>query len=65
MPKAILELEMPQKCCECPCCTPDELCGAVWYKNGYENGKWLNVSSYTKNRHPNCPLKLVEDKEVE
>ena len=59
MPKAILELEMPESCWQCPCIKDRtetyRWCGAV-------GGDCPNPP-YEK-RRDNCPLKL-EDKEVE
>jgi len=60
MPKAILELEMPESCWQCPCIQDRtetyRWCGAV-------GGDCPNPP-YEK-RRDNCPLKPVEDKEVE
>jgi hypothetical protein len=60
MTKAILELEMPESCWQCPCIQDRtetyRWCGAV-------GGDCPNPP-YEK-RRDDCPLKLVKDKEVE
>ena len=60
MAKAILELEMPESCWQCPCIQDRtetyRWCGAV-------GGDCPNPP-YEK-RRDDCPLKLVENKEVE
>jgi len=56
MPKAILELEMPESCIKCPCSwrmKDDIIICEVTMHYCPEDG-----------RHKYCPLKLVEDKEV-
>lgn len=57
MPKAILELEMPVSCGQCPCSwrMKDDImiCEVIMHYCPEEG------------RHKYCPLKLVEDKEVE
>jgi archaellum component FlaC len=59
MPKAILELEMPESCWQCPC-----------IQDRIEDYSWCGVIGgdcpdppYEK-RRDDCPLKLVEKKEV-
>lgn len=62
MPKAILELEMPESCRTCPI-------------KRYLTSDYLHWTAYIcditgeqiadEGRHPKCPLKLVEGKEVE
>jgi len=50
--KAILKLEMPEACIKCP----DGIrtyCGSK-YRNGY-------AKDYAECRHPDCPLKPVEE----
>jgi hypothetical protein len=59
MPKAILELEMPENCWDCPLqaiSTEKKIryCTVIRYVTEY----------YVTKRNENCPLKLV-DKEVE
>jgi len=58
MPKAILELEMPENCSKCPCLTLKmnftPKCGVLGEEVSFKFG-----------RRPDCPLKLVEGKEVE
>ena len=57
MPKAILELEMPESCWKCPC---------SWRIR--DNVIACEVTKHycpEEGRRPDCPLKLVEDKEVE
>jgi len=56
MPKAILELEMPENCKTCPCC---RIVGNMTFC------EVLYDWSMSENRHPDCPLKLVEGKGVE
>jgi len=60
MAKAILELEMPESCWQCPC-----------IQDRTETYRWCGVVGgdcpnppYEK-RRDDCPLKPVEDKEVE
>ena len=59
MPKAILELEMPESCWDCPlqAISTEKIryCTVIRYSTDY----------YGTKRRENCPLKLVEDKEVE
>ena len=59
MPKAILELEMPESCWSCPLQAISEkkirYCTVIRYSTDY----------YGTKRRENCPLKLVDDKEVE
>ena len=60
MPKAILELEMPENCKECLLHS--------WESNGYTSTlicKILLVNGLPHKRREDCPLKPVEDKEVE
>jgi hypothetical protein len=59
--KAILEMEVPESCDICP-----------FYKflYGDMNKKCLALDKYhltvqDKNRHPDCPLKIVEDNKEE
>jgi len=61
MAKAILELEMPESCWDCPLVQGRELSPTTWC--GY-SGKDCPAPAY-QGRRPDCPLKLVEDKEVE
>lgn len=58
MPKAILELEMPENCEECPCSSydyeaSDFFCDALFLKNQKD------VRCLEEGRRPDCPLKLV------
>ena len=66
MPKAILELEMPESCAECPCKGTDAWgmvrCRLIHMKSDKYSGM---AGGYAYKRRPDCPLKLVEDKEVE
>jgi hypothetical protein len=59
MPKAILELEMPESCWDCPlqAISTEKIryCTVIRYSTDY----------YGTKRRENCPLKLVEDKEDE
>jgi len=60
MPKAILELEMPESCWECPLqaiSTEKKIryCTVIRYTTDY----------YGTKRREDCPLKPVEEKEVE
>jgi len=63
MAKAILELEMPEGCFDCD--LHAEYC--EWA--GDTGEKWCPICDCKnipkKGRRPDCPLKLVEDKEVE
>jgi hypothetical protein len=62
MAKAVLELpEMPESCWDCPLVQGRELSPTTWC--GY-SGKDCPAPAY-QGRRPDCPLKLVEDKEVE
>ena len=64
MAKAILEVEMPESCKKCP---------LKYYLDYSErNYPWEDYACIItgkgiadKGRRPNCPLKLVKDKEVE
>ena len=58
MPKAILELEMPESCKQCKLGHYDELYGIT-------HCDILRECMPYEGRHPDCPLKLVKDKEVE
>ena len=59
MPKAILELEMPESCETCPINIYLHY-GWIEYICGITGEEIAN-----KGRHSDCPLKLVEGKEVE
>jgi hypothetical protein len=64
MPKAILELEMPENCWKCPCAQYYDTygeCGAIEYDIDSDFRAVLPENG----RRPDCPLKPVEDKEVE
>ena len=65
MPKAILELpEMPESCSECPCAQYYDVygeCGAIKYNIDGD----FRPSVPNEGRRPDCPLRLVEGKEVE
>jgi hypothetical protein len=62
MPKAILELpEMPESCWKCKYCTIFDVC-SILSKRG-KSDTYAIVPG--EGRHKDCPLKLVEDKEVE
>lgn len=64
MAKAILELEMPESCFDCVLSTKKEYNGNhVWVCAAYNHRVELDISA--KHRHKDCPLKLVEGKEVE
>jgi len=65
MPKAILELEMPESCSKCPCSSygyeaSDFSCDALLMLK-----KQKDIRCPEEGRRPDCPLKLVEGKEVE
>ncbi len=74
MAKAILELEMPEKCFDC---SFTRFIKSLNTKTGKDGGFYLCIAHPNKiditqyydvfcnERHPDCPLKLVEDKEVE
>lgn len=60
MPKATLELEMPENCWDCPLQAISaekriRYCTVTGYSTEY----------YGTKKRENCPLKLVEGKEVE
>jgi hypothetical protein len=61
MPKAILELEMPESCAECPCKGTDVWgmvrCRLIHMKSDKYSGM---AEGYAYKRRPDCPLKLVE-----
>jgi hypothetical protein len=59
MAKAILELEMPESCAECPCSTERGYCKELLRRTNKIYG------CLKKSRRADCPLKLVEDKGVE
>jgi hypothetical protein len=61
MAKAILELEMPESCWKCKYCTIFDVC-SILSKRG-KSDTYAIVPD--KGRRPDCPLKLVENKEVE
>jgi hypothetical protein len=56
MPKAILELEMPENCWDCPLVQGRELSPTTWC--GY-SGKDCPAPAY-QSRRSDCPLKLVK-----
>ena len=62
LPKAILELEMPESCRGggCPFYKIGDVCDILSSWNNY-----MPVYTPSEGRHKDCPLKLVEDKEVE
>jgi hypothetical protein len=60
MPKAILELEMPENCAECPCKSTDVWgirCRLIHIKSDKYSGM---AEGYVYKRRPDCPLKPVE-----
>ena len=61
MGKAILELEMPESCAECPCKGIDVWgmvrCRLIYIKNNKYSGL---AEGYFYERRPDCPLKPVE-----
>ena len=61
MAKAILELEMPESCAECPCKGIDVWgmvrCRLIHIKNDKYSGL---AEGYFYKRRPDCPLKPVE-----
>jgi hypothetical protein len=62
MPKAILELEMPESCSECPCAQYYDTygeCGAIEYDI---DGDFRPVLP-DKGKRSDCPLKLVAGNE--
>jgi len=59
MPKAILELEMPENCWQCELYSTGHNCCTVIVIVGHY------AICPNKGRRTDCPLKLVEDKEVE
>jgi hypothetical protein len=64
MPKAILELEMPENCCVCPCRGVDGWGYAICRLIHVKSDKYCGLArGYYDKRHPDCPLKLVEGKE--
>ena len=64
MAKAILELEMPENCCVCPCRGVDGWGYAICRLIHVKSDKYCGLAhGYYDKRHPDCPLKLVEGKE--
>ena len=59
MPKAILELEMPESCWDCPLVQGRELSPTTRRWCGY-SGKDCPAPAY-QGRRPDCPLKLVDE----
>jgi hypothetical protein len=57
MPKAILELEMPENCWDCPLVQGRELSPTTWC--GY-SGKDCPAPAY-QSRRSDCPLKLADE----
>lgn len=64
MPKAILELEMPESCSNCKFCREVDLDYGIYYICFISREPLIKMDLYEK-RSKDCPLKLVEDKEVE
>ncbi len=60
MAKAILQLEMPQSCRECPFYKITDICDILSSWNNH-----MPVYTPSERRRDDCPLKLVEEKEVE
>ena len=58
MAKAILELEMPESCRECPFYKITDICDVLSAWNNY-----MPVLVPSEGKHPDCPLKEVK-KEV-
>ncbi|MGE5631414.1 MAG: hypothetical protein ACM3TR_09995 [Caulobacteraceae bacterium] len=62
MPKAILGLEMPESCLNCPCIAIDAWgkpkCRIIHSNNGL-------ADAFSSGRRTDCPLKMVEGKEDE
>mgnify|MGYP000895793024 CR=1 FL=1 len=59
MPKAILELEMPESCKECILCIPYSDKNDFDYCAGIPKG---SCECALEGRRSDCPLKLVEEK---
>ena len=58
MPKAILELEMPESCWQCELySTAHNCCNVIVIVGHY-------AICPSKGRRPDCPLKLVEEKVI-
>ena len=60
MPKAILELEMPESCSQCPCAQYYDTygeCGAIEYDIDSD----FRAVLPSEGRRPDCPLKLVDE----
>ena len=58
--KVYLEIEMPENCLECPCCTSSPM--------DFNRDRWCGALTVIKNEaftieeaRPNCPLKTYED----
>ena len=60
MPKAILELEMPESCGQCNLCVY-AVHAACWHCAGLEGVR----KCPREGKRADCPLKLVEDKEAQ
>jgi len=58
MAKAILELEMPESCRECPFYKITDICDILSAWNNY-----MPVLVPSEGKHPDCPLKEVEEDE--
>lgn len=61
MPKAILELEMPESCLACPCKGTDAWgmvrCRLIHIKSDKYSGM---ANGYVDKKRADCPLKLAE-----
>lgn len=62
MPKAILELEMPESCWECKIAFCDILEDDLYCP---VTKRRTRITYYFNKKMNDCPLKLVEGKEVE
>jgi hypothetical protein len=58
--KAILELEMPESCRDCILKQHDSEAGD-YFCAGIENWTWIGKNVWDGGKHPDCPLKPVEE----
>jgi hypothetical protein len=59
--KAILEMEMPETCKDCQLTRTYAVPHKTFLECKYNNKSFIAVTDYTDSRHPDCPLKIVED----
>ena len=61
----VIDMDMPESCCECPICHPkgkDEPWNFVCFQEMMD----INIDEWDEKRHPNCPIKCdIEDIKAE